>query len=32
MASVARGGRGKVVGVYPESGMFYLAFDFNWVL
>jgi hypothetical protein len=32
MVSVALGGLAKVVAVYPESVMFYLAFDFNRVL
>jgi long-chain fatty acid transport protein len=29
-APVALGGRGDLIGSYPDTGMFFLAFNFNW--
>jgi len=31
VAPVALGGRGNLVGSYPDTGMFFLAFNFSWV-
>ena len=30
-APVSAGGRGDLVGSYPDAGIFFLAFNFNWV-
>ena len=28
---VALGGRGNLLGSYPDTGMFFMAFNFSWV-
>ena len=30
-ACATTGGRGDLVGAYPDTGMFFLAVNFNWV-